>query len=183
MPNHVINEIRLHGVDLEAVKAVVSSERCAVDFQVLLPLPLNFWPGSVSSAHEQAFPGTHLDAARNVWGTKWNAYGDPTLIADGADVVMLFQTAWSAPRGWTVALFNKLKVDITVTWLDGGAADAFRETYVWEPKGSWSGMGPEWKKETLCSGSPEHLRMHKLYWGESVSAEILAEELMNDGAS
>ena len=160
MPNHVYSEIRLHGVDLEKVKPLILKADGNISFSVLCPLPLHFWPGSVGSQHDEAFPGTHLDAARKTWGTKWDCYGEPDVMQDGIDVVISFQTAWDTPRGWTVALFNTLGCDITAEWLDEGRESSRRETYTTCPK--W---GPEWKQEILATISADHRRLHKGLWG------------------
>ena len=169
MPNHVINEVVLHGVSLERAAPLITGKDRSIDFAVLLPLPLNFWPGSVGRAHEEAFPGTHLEAARKTWGTKWNAYGIDeggryvSVREDGGSTVLTFQTANGHPRGWTVALFNTLTCDITASWLDEGQAEGFRESY--------RSAGPDkegangWDYETIPEGTDEHRRLHKLLWG------------------
>lgn len=165
MPNHVINEITLHGVPLAAVAPKVSSEDQSVDFSVLLPLPLNFWPGSVSLKHEKAFPGTHLDAARDTWGTKWNAYGlDAESITEkDGSTVLVFQTAWDHPRGWTVALFNTYRCDITAKWLSEGGWAGHIETYNYAALSGFS--GDAWTDAEIDEGSDVHRHLHKLLWG------------------
>lgn len=160
MPNHVYSEIRIHGSTLDVCAPLVLSEEGGVDFSVLLPLPLHFWPGSVGIEHEKHFVGTHLDAARNIWGTKWNAYGDPNMSSCGEDVLITMQTAWSIPTGWICALFNKLQLPMTVNWLDEGQEDAFSERYEWD-----GSFGPEWKQERHLSGSELHKRLHMVLWG------------------
>lgn len=159
MPNHVINEIRLHGVPLEKAKALILGDNESVDFEILLPLPLNFWPGCVGSQHEKAFPGTHLSAATSTWGTKWNAYGDTIITEDGGDTVVSFTTAWSHPRGWTVALFNTLKCKITAKWLSEGGWPAHVEEY------DWSQVERGWTDTEIEDGSEDHRHLHKLLWG------------------
>lgn len=161
MPNHVINEITLHGVKLEDCKQYIFDKAGNVSFAVLLPLPLNYWPGSVGADHEKAFPGTHLDAAREVWGTKWDAYGDPVAEDSESGVVIRFKSAWNHPRGWTCALFNTLNCDITVNWLDEGQTNAHSEIYTSRDK--WGDM--RWEEGVILAGSDEHRRLHKLLWG------------------
>ena len=174
MPNHVINEIVLHGVTLEAASPKILNAKGEVDFGVLLPLPLNFWPGSAGSQHEKAFPGTHLDAATKQWGTKWGAYGDPTAVERDGDTVITFQTAWSHPRGWTCALFNTFNCAITASWLSEGGWAGHIETYAVD-----TGLigGPEWTDREIEDGSPEHRRLHKLLWG----VEAFEPEPEDDG--
>lgn len=169
MPNHVLNEVRLHGVPLEACRALIAGEDRAIDFSVLVPLPINYWAGSVGRHHEEAFPGTHLEAARTEWGTKWNAYGldegrryVSVSEADG-DTILTFQTAWAPPRGWIVALFNTLKCDITSKWLDEGRVNAYAETYRFAGLSDFKVEG--WKTEEIAEGSTEHRRLHHLLWG------------------
>lgn len=172
MPNHIVNEIRLHGVDEATVREVASGPERVIDFEKLLPLPLNFWPGSVSILHEKAFPGTHLDAARKTWGTKWNAYAlsDDSLRQDGDDTILTFETAWAPPRGWVVAVFSKLECDITHHWQDEGSDDVHREIYTFTGDGSIS--FPKWVSEVIDQGSEDHRRLFKLQWGVETPAEL-----------
>jgi hypothetical protein len=160
MPNHIYSEIRLHCVDLGKVNPLVLNADGKISFRVLLPLPLHFWPGSVSRAHEEAFPGTHLDAAMATWGTKWDAYGEPAISQDGADVLITLKTAWETPRGWTVALFNSLGCDITCNWMDEGQEAARRETYTTCPQ-----LGPKWDQTIIGTTTDDHRRLHKGLWG------------------
>ncbi len=141
MPNHVLNEITLHGVTIEKSKKVIGTEKDPVDFEVLVPLPVNFWPGSVGSKHEEYFPGTKLDASKEMWGTKWNAYGGPEVFEIDGSTVMRFKTAWSPPRGWICALFNTFRCDITAIAKDEGCESATIDRYVWDDRG---GLGPSW---------------------------------------
>lgn len=176
MPNHIVNEIRLHGVHHAEVRAIASSDERVVDFEKLLPLPLNYWPGSVSILHEKAFPGTHLDAATKTWGTKWNAYAlsDDSLRQDGEDTVLTFETAWAPPRGWVVAVFSTLKCDITHHWQDEGSEDVHRESYIFT--GDDSMFFPKWEAEVVDQGSDDHRRLYKLQWGVETPAELAESE-------
>lgn len=163
MPNHVINEILLHGVKLDDCRKHIFNAEGRISFAVLLPLPLNFWAGSVGREHENAFPGTHLDAARQTWGTKWDAYGGPTAEDTEAGTLIRFQTAWNHPRGWTCAVFNTLKCEITASWFDEGALSAFVERY--DPEPASFCIGESWKQEEFAEGTSEHRRLHKLLFG------------------
>lgn len=164
MPNHIFSEIRLHSVPLTEAMKLIADDTGKITFTKLLPLPLHFWPGSVGTKHEKAFPGTWLDAARATWGTKWDCYGDPEAKQDGEDTVIRFRTAWNTPRGWTVALFNTLNCQITVLWLDEGQTNAIREVYA-PDMGKKFSMGPSWRQETIPAGTDEHRRLHKCLWG------------------
>lgn len=163
MPNHVFNEITLHGVSMDCSNPLVLNAEGNVDFGVLLPLPIHFWPGSVGMEHERAFPGTMLKEATKVWGTKWNAYGEPKLTEQNGSSVITCQTAWSHPRGWICALFNTLKCEITSKWLDEGRVDAVVEC--WTPEDRNFLGGASWKHQPIPEGSVEHRRLHKCLWG------------------
>ena len=171
MPNHIVNEVRLHSVDQTEVRAIVSGDDRVIDFMKLLPLPLNFWPGNVSLLHEEAFPGTHLAAASRTWGTKWNAYAlsDESLRPDGDDVILTFETAWNPPRGWVVAVFNTLKCDITHHWQDEGSDAVHCEKYTYY--GDRSAIFPRWTAGKVEMGSEDHRRLYKLQWGVETPAE------------
>lgn len=169
MPNHVINEVTLHGVSLARAKPLIESDGCEIDFEVAVPLPVNFWPGNVGDRHKEAFPGTHLDAASKTWGTKWNAYGlneggkyESVREVDGS-TLLTFQSAWSHPRGWTVALFNLLKCDITAKWLSEGGWAGHIEEYRFEGLEDMS--IDAWTDTEIEDGSEEHRHLHKLLWG------------------
>jgi hypothetical protein len=162
MPNHIQSIIKLHDIPLRKAASLLFNGEGEVDFRQLLPLPLNCWMGSVGQVHKDEFPSNGLDEARRIWGTKWNAYGGPEAKdVDGSTVITL-QTAWSHPRGWTVALFNSLNCRITAEWLDEGSDHAWRETY--SPDGDVFG-GPSWEKEKIEAGSPVHKRLHLMLWG------------------
>ncbi len=164
MPNHVINEVVVKGRRLVDVEPLVKGEK-DIDFKVLLPPPLNCWQGGSGVETKKAFPVDWYDWNRANWGTKWNAYGFPDNAVrehDGA-TILTFQTAWSTPRGWVLALFNSLNCDIDVSYLDEGCADGALETFIANcPK---SLNGPRWDIATIPEKSPEHRRLHKMLWG------------------
>lgn len=163
MPNHVINEVILHNKKLADVQKYLLDQEGNLSFATLLPLPLNYWAGDVGLNHEEAFPGTHLKAARTLWGSKWDAYGNPTVKEDDIGIIIQFQSAWSHPRGWVCALFNTLKCPVTASWLSEGGVAAHIERYEWTSE-QFLG-GPKWEDEKLVDGCPEHRRLHKLLWG------------------
>lgn len=164
MPNHVINEVTLHGCGLDKVKPLLSGE-CVIDFAVLLPAPLNCWQGSSNIKTDEAFPHGWYDWNRKNWGTKWNAYGlsEDALCEVDDSTVLTFQTAWSTPRGWILALFNSCKCNITVKHLDEGRADGCEEAFLWEDATRLN--GPSWTQSVIPEKSPEHRRLHMLLWG------------------
>lgn len=167
MPNHVLTEVVFRGVgslkQLDILTKVSSKDR-EIDFDVLLPMPLNIWRGNVSSKHESAFPGTALDWCAANWSTKWNAYGinqgyKSIERTDGA-LTLCFQTAWSPPRGWLVALFNVFRLPLDYTYFDEGASHSvvgsFRiavDTF----------GGDQWSEQQ--ADEITHRRMRKLLWG------------------
>jgi hypothetical protein len=169
MPNHVLTEVVFRGVGpLKQIDILdkVSSRESSIDFAVLLPPPLNIWCGNVGSEHRKAFPGTALDWNRANWGTKWNAYGIDqggkyASIGRTNDTLTLrFQTAWSPPMGWLVALFNAFRLSFDYTYLDEGASRAMA--------GSFQIAVDELNGDQWCEkeGDDEtHRRMHKLLWG------------------
>jgi hypothetical protein len=161
MPNHVLNEVTLHGVPIEKSAKVVGTEGSPVDFEALVPMPVNFWPGSVSSKHEEYFPGTHLGAARRMWGTKWNAYGEPEVFELDGSTVLRFQTAWSPPRGWICALFNTFKCEITAIAKDEGSEHATIDRYIWDDKRNMG--GPSWSTERATQDVTD--RMEAMFFG------------------
>lgn len=174
MPNHIVNEIRVHGVTEQQLRPLISGSDGVIDFATLLPLPINYWPGSVSILHEKAFPGTHLDAATKTWGTKWNAYAlnEDSFRVEGCDIVLTFETAWAPPRGWIVALFNTLSDhQITHFWQDEGSDCVWLEVYL--PNGGTRTLGgPEWSRSEVEPGSEDHRRLYKLQWGVETPAEL-----------
>lgn len=166
MPNHIINEVRINAGDkADAVLADILNADGRIDFGVLLPEPLNFWQGGYSISEQEAFPGVGMRWCTENWGTKWNAYGIDedgryqSVVREGGEITLTFQTAWATPRGWIVAIFNKHKVPITDTWLDEGSDTAHVEEYILEGRFD----APEWKKSDC--GDTETRRMHKLLWG------------------
>jgi hypothetical protein len=172
MPNHVITQVIFRNVDADAQAAIlakVSSATAEVDFEVLVPIPLNIWRGSVGTRHEKTFrAGNALEWCRENWGTKWNAYGlsegeGPlySTIARTEDTLTLtFQTAWSTPYGWLVALQNGIGRRFEYRWLDEGATDAF--TGYFEPLSDDFRKEP-WAEEIADEQMRRHL--HKLKWG------------------
>lgn len=161
MPNHVINEVLFIGVDAATqgkILALACNDKGEIDFEVLLPIPLNYWHGSVGQSHKKNFPGNALDWCAENWSTKWGPYGDPTVSRTDDTLTLTFRTAWNTPRGWLTALFNKSKVPFSWMWLSEGGDKAQCETF---SKGdSW---GVQWKQEDADEAMQKHL--HVLLWG------------------
>lgn len=161
MPNHVTNEVIFSPLgpdEQDAILALVVRDG-QIDFEVLVPAPLNIWMGSVGDKHSKTFPDTHLDWARRNWGTKWNAYR-ASIERDVDSVTLRFDTAWAPPYGWLVALFNSTKRGFQHNWLSEG--DNQGHTGLWD----WSKLeafGGEAWAETLCDAEMQkHLHMLRL---------------------
>ncbi|KKB81047.1 hypothetical protein VW35_02450 [Devosia soli] len=172
MPNHVITQIVFRNVDAAAqaeILSKVSSKKAEIDFEVLLPIPLNIWLGNVGTKHEETFrAGNALEWCSENWGTKWNAYGlsegaGPrySTIAQTDDTLTLtFQTAWSTPYGWLVALQNSIGRRFEYRWLSEGQHDAFA--------GYFEPVTDDWKREPWSEYiADEQMRrhLHLLKWG------------------
>lgn len=161
MPNHCVNELIFRGVDQEAQERILErtcGEDGKVDFEILVPTPLNLWMGSVSASHEKAFKRTALDWNRENWGTKWNAY-DPQSTEQTADTLILrFETAWSPPYPWLAAVLNSLSLPFEHNWMEEGGGTACG---TFKTEGQFG--GPEWSEH---DPDPEMFRhLHKLLWG------------------
>ena len=180
MPNHVITEVVFRNVSKEqreSILAMVASTEQEIDFNTLLPIPLNVWRGSVGIRHEAAFgkENTALDWCRHNWGTKWNAYGlneggKYQSVDQSADTLTLtFQTAWSTPCGWLLALWHKSGCPLEYTWLDEGREHAFAGRFTTYEGGM---LNEPWLEDEADEATTR--RMHKLLWGvESFDEEAV----------
>lgn len=164
MPNHVINELIFSDCDADKVqrlREVICDEYGKVDFEVLLPSPINIWRGCVGSKHKETFPDTHLDWATKNWGTKWNAYGDRAFEVDGGTVTVTFRTAWNPPYGWLVALFNTIKGKFSHNFLSEGRTKAVVSS--WNYVSIDQAFGDAWVEIEADEEMQKHL--HILLWG------------------
>lgn len=171
MPNHVLTEIVFRTTSKEArakVLELIGGPECEIDFETLLPLPLNVWRGSVGIRHEEAFQkaNTGLDWCRENWGTKWNAYGLDeggkyrSIFQTEEALVLTFQTAWRTPYGWLLALWHKSGCPFEYSWLDEGRSDAFVGRFT----AYGDGIRDEpWSEEKADEATTR--RLHKLLWG------------------
>jgi hypothetical protein len=125
MPNNVTNEITIRGVLRHVIEPLLFDRQGNFTFEALVPIPPQFWQGSVHLDHNNKPLGpmklNAMDWARENWGTKWDAYGKKKLSynAEG-DVLIEFTTAWSAPYPWMNALFRALKTEISYSYHDEG---------------------------------------------------------------
>jgi hypothetical protein len=164
MPNHVANEVIFRGVDAatqEKILAAVCNRDGKVDFEILLPVPINYWMGSVGIQHKEAFPGNALDWCTANWGTKWNAYGDNTVERTEDMLTLRFDTAWRPPMGWFVALFNTLKLTFEYNWLSEGESRGHSGKFDWSKMETMFADG--WVEKECNEELQKHL--HMLRWG------------------
>lgn len=172
MPNHVITEIRFSDVSAEKRAEIIglcSGPEGEIDFETLLPPPLNVWKGSAGTRHEKAFGKQNiaLEWSRANWGTKWNAYGlggvdgaYQSVVEGDGTLTLTFKTAWSTPYGWILALWHAAGVPLSYSFLDEGASSA--------KTGRFTAYGDDmindpWREDDATP--EEHRRMHKLLWG------------------
>lgn len=132
MPNHVQNEIIFENINQKKIKEILAKvfnkKENRIDFNILVPQPLNIWKGGVSTTHEEAFPSNSIEWNSENWGTKWNAYGS-NILFNKNKLILKFQTAWNPPRGWVVAIFNYFKVSFKHLWMSEYSDIAYIETY------------------------------------------------------
>lgn len=163
MPNHCINELIFRNVDAGA-QAQILAKTCGadhkVDFNILVPAPLNMWWGSAGAIHERTFRQTHLEWARQNWGTKWNAYDHEPIEQTDDTLTLRFQTAWGPPYPWLAAVFNSLNLSFDHNWLSEGGAPATHGRF---DMAEDSAFGIRWKEEEAADEMQRHL--HKLLWG------------------
>jgi hypothetical protein len=164
MPIHVVNELIFNNADA-ATQARVLAAACGrdgkVDFEVLLPLPLNMWWGNVGSNHEKTFKRTALDWCVEHWGTKWNAYDHKPIEQTQDTLTLRFETAWSPPYPWLAAIFNGCKVSFDHNWLDEGAERGVHGIFDFTQVDRITGQ--PWREEPASDDLHRHL--HKLHWG------------------
>lgn len=174
MPNHVINEVVIRVLNDELAQRIrdkVVNAEGYVDFELLLPPPINYWQGSAGAREESAFPGTWLDWCTANWSTKWNAYGQqddegytPVVYHDGV-LKLTFKTAWSPPRGWLCALFNTFKTSIDYSFFDEGASYPYRGSFDWAALVGDDFTKRAWSEHQISDDEAEHKRLYKLLWG------------------
>ena len=148
MPNHVINELIFRGCDA-ARQSAIAAKLCGddgnVDFERLVPIPPNVWLGSVGQKHEK-LGANALDWCRENWRTKWNAYSHKPIERTADSITFRFETAWSPPYGWLVAVFNVLKISFDHNWLDEGAARGWSGTWDYDAM-QRGGFSEPWKEK------------------------------------
>jgi hypothetical protein len=164
MPNHVVNELVFRDVN-PGTQGRIQMALCGatdkVDFEVLVPAPLNMWWGSVGIRHEQKFKRNHLDWARENWGTKWNAYQHRAIVRTDDSITFCFDTAWSPPYPWLAAVFNSLKLSFEHNWMTEG--DNIGMCGYFNAAEAEKDWGDPWVENPAEAG--EQKRLHVLRWG------------------
>lgn len=174
MPNHVLTEVVFRDVaslkQVDILQKVMGRER-AIDFETLLPMPLNIWRGNVGMEHKKAFPDNSLDWCTKNWGTKWNAYGIDkggryqSIERADDSLTLRFQTAWGPPMGWLVALFNHFRLSFDYAYLDEGDIRAKAGSFRLATDDFY---GDQWKERE--ADDETHSRMHLLMYGRAEAA-------------
>lgn len=163
MPNHCINELVFRNLSPQSRDALFDKTLSdgEIDFNVLLPIPLNAWMGSVGLNHENAFKITALDWCTENWGTKWGPYGGPKIEETADSITFTFRTAWRPPYGWIVAIFNSVKIDFDHNWFSEGGAPARHGQFRWSEMEK--SFGNPWTE--IDATELEHRRLHKMLFG------------------
>jgi hypothetical protein len=181
MPNFVTMEVLFRNVDAETqqrILAAACNTEGEIDFEVLLPIPLNCWKGAYSVFSAPPFPCTWHDWCSENWGTKWNACNESSepVVRTDDSLTLQFDTAWAPPYGWLVALYNKLRLPFEYNWLfegkDCGYSGSFDPSEVFDPDCPRKGFN-EWK-EAECDGETRKRLCLRMYGVESLAE--LAEE-------
>lgn len=102
MPNHVGNIVT--ATDPKVLAALVKEEdgEKIIDFGLVIPIPDDDDPRITATKHDYgngmvgySMDGkSPMDFARDMWGTKWNAYSQ---VVDDRTTRLEFDTAWSHP--------------------------------------------------------------------------------------
>ena len=167
MPNYTINEVIIHDVNQRQQAEILAKVNGAwgpIDFSTLLPVPINYWHGSAGRMHEYVFPGIALDWCTQNWSTKRNAVpgfwgkDEPQrylpIAQTNTSLTLTFQTAWSPPCGWVVALFNTFHFKMSHNWLGEEDNVGYTDRYFFDGMG-WN----EWSR--MPAG--EELQRHLMY--------------------
>lgn len=164
MPNHVTSELIFRCLSPEQHAELIANVLDAegdVDFNILVPAPLNLWRGNVGTRHQKAFKRTAMDWNSDNWGTKWNAYDSrPARYEDGI-LTLVFDTAWAPPYPWLAAVFNRFALSFEHNWLDEGAG--WSVSGIFDADEMKKALGDPWREERASQEVQE--RLHFLKWG------------------
>jgi len=126
MPNHVSNRIVIIGTQKGFQDTIVNTittnngDGDQIDFKKLIPIPRHIYQNHLSKDDELDFQSHNCwsEWNRKNWGTKWNAY--ETVIKYGDELIIDFQTAWSVPYPFIIALSNLLATKFKLKYYDEG---------------------------------------------------------------
>jgi len=127
MPNNVTNRLTfLTHDDYQMVKAGITNTHGLVDFNTLIPCPPNVYLGNLAYGpnnrnDETTFPLNWSSWNRTNWGTKWNAYETCFQVSEDGSAFIQFDTAWTVPYPFIVALANTFKIPFVLEYYDEGA--------------------------------------------------------------
>jgi hypothetical protein len=164
-----MNEIIFRDVNHDAQNDILNKvlSKGFVDFNVLVPAPLNIWQGGLGAKEKTAFKEKNwYDWNMANWGTKWNAYGEEergvkNVIHTEDTLTLIFQTAWSPPRMWICALFNATELPFEHNWLSEGCSEAHAAKYFFRGEGDF--RSPAWEEN--IAGDDLYRHLHVLLWG------------------
>lgn len=165
MPNHVVTEIRFRNLDNKQkrnVKGAVFNFEGHVDFNLLLPLPLNLWRWDEGRKEKETF-GSGLDWCVANWGTKWNAY-ESRMSEEGDDFLITFQTAWHTPHKWLVALFSAVDLDFELITMSEGETCCWHEKY-FSVTDTESYKNKRWERNP--GNEAQTNKTYELLWGKT----------------
>lgn len=129
MPNHVRNRVVFNGTkeDVAKVFAFINGENGAIDFNSIIPQPMDLDKPVSGNTQETKDKGwmwrllygypSWYEWRLDKWGTKWNAY---EINTEGAtDNFIEFDTAWAAPHPVIKRLAECFPdVEMIHTWAD-----------------------------------------------------------------
>lgn len=166
MPNHVTNELifrDLSSAKVAVLLANIVNKDARIDFGILLPPPINAWQGNEGPLHEKTFPIMGMDWARKNWSTKRNAYGCKAPEVNESGLRLVFDTAWSPPFGWLLAVFNSQKVSFEHNWFDEGSDHSNHAIFNYAAVESNDWRSEPWVQRV--STDEQHARIHMLKYG------------------
>ncbi len=110
---------------------------------------------------------------RKNWGTKWGAYDVLPVENDGNHLILRFKTAWSPPRGWLVAIFNKFKLSFYYHYLSEGEARGHVGHFDWQALDDLARGHFAWNEKD----APDELNchLHVLLWGDAAADDLLKD--------
>jgi len=138
MPNHVTNRLIIRGSDQEVLKTMADimedEGRETSLFHYLIPCPDDLmiqrvWYGDpdkqkvqeereLANIEKHGYP-TWYEFNCSRWGTKWDAYSVGEVTLSDGELILSFDTAWSAP----IPIFEKLHemgFEVEAVWFEEG---------------------------------------------------------------